>query len=201
MRTLTWVFIVAGLLLVSVGTVSRVGPQLHSTAYADDGACPPNPSPPDAADPSIIVDTPVPGQRVTSPVLISGRARVFEAVVSITIAQGGKPLVETTTMAAEGQVLSAFSTQVAFALAGGVSEAAGCIRVYEASARDGSPVNVVQIPVTLATGPVPPSTGNGGLVDEASGGQSVATAAIAAACILVLLSLPVVRRRGTRDAE
>jgi hypothetical protein len=147
----------------------------------------------------VIVDAPVPGQRVTSPVTISGRARVFEAVVSITIAQGGKPLVETTTMSAQGQVLSAFSTQVAFGLAGGLTEAAGCIRVYEASAKDGSPTNVVQIPVTLTGGPVPPSTGNAGLAGRGSRNQEVATTAVGTMFLVVLLAWRVATdERGAR---
>jgi Cu-Zn family superoxide dismutase len=126
------------------------------------GACPPNPSPPDPADPSVIVDTPASGARVTSPVAISGRARVFEAHVSITIfGQSGAVLADTFTMAAEaGPALSPFAASVPFSLA---TEQPGCIRVFESSARDGSPVNVVQVPVTLAPGVTPPSTGDAGL--------------------------------------
>jgi Cu-Zn family superoxide dismutase len=131
------------------------------------GACPANPSPPDAADPSIVVDSPAPLARVTSPVTISGRARVFEATVSITIFdRTGTPIVNTFTTAAEaGPVLAPFSTSVAFNIP---TEQPGCIRVFEASARDGSPVNVVQVPVTLVPGAVvqPPSTGSGGLIVE-----------------------------------
>jgi hypothetical protein len=99
---------------------------------------------------------------VTSPIRVSGRARVFEANVSITIFNTSQaPIVNTFTTAAEaGPALAPFSASVAFSVA---SEQPGCIRVFEASARDGSPVNVVQIPVTLAPSIAPPSTGDGGL--------------------------------------
>jgi hypothetical protein len=64
-------------------------------------------------------------------------------------------------MAAEaGPALSPFAASVPFSVA---TEQPGCIRVFEASARDGSPVNVVQVPVTLSPGVTPPSTGDAGL--------------------------------------
>jgi hypothetical protein len=136
-------------------------PKTPSPVIAQTSPCPANPSPPNAADPSIIVERPSAGARVTSPVQVSGRARVFEAQVSITIYDGSaRPIVNTFTMAREGGVLSPFSASVAFTVA---REQAGCIRVFETSARDGSPINVVQIPVTLAT-MTPPGTGSGGLL-------------------------------------
>jgi immunoglobulin-like protein involved in spore germination len=202
MRKTVWALMIAALLLLPLAFIIRAGPLPHTTAHADDEACPPNPSPPDPADPSIIVDTPVSGQQITSPVLISGQARVFEAVVSITIAQGGKPIVETTTMAAEGQVLSPFSVQVPFMLAGDVTEGSGCIRVFESSAKDGSPINVVQIPVTFATGTKPPSTGDGGLAGQEESSESLPPIAVAAAAgAVLLLGLSVQRRHSARRRE
>jgi hypothetical protein len=125
-------------------------------------ACPPNPSPTNPADPSMIVNAPLAGQRVTSPMPISGRARVFEAAVSIDVfdASGGL-LVHTFTMASGGApALAPFAASVPFAV---TREQTGCIRVFEASARDGSPVNVVQVPITLGFAIAPPNTGDGGL--------------------------------------
>jgi hypothetical protein len=46
----------------------------------------------------------------------------------------------------EGQVLAAFSEAIAFSVS---QETLACIWVYESSARDGEPIHVVQIPVTL----------------------------------------------------
>jgi hypothetical protein len=83
---------------------------------------------------------------------------VFEATVSITLYDAaGAEIATTTTNAAEGGALSDFSTDLAFTAA---SNTPGCLWVYEVSARDGSPVNVVQVPLTLNTTGLP-STGSG----------------------------------------
>jgi hypothetical protein len=133
-------------------------------------ACPPNPKPPDAADPSMIVDTPSAGATVTSPVTISGKARVFEANVRITILDaGGNLLADTFTTAAEGApTLAPYSTSVNFAVS---TAQQGCIRVFEESAMDGSPRNVVQLEVNLAPQTTPPSTGSAGLQEEEANGS------------------------------
>jgi hypothetical protein len=193
MRAIGWSPIVAGLLLLLLGVFSAVGPSLPATASAEQDACPPNPSPPNPADPSVIVNTPVAGQRVTSPVSISGRARVFEAVVSISIFDAtGTEIVRTSTMASEfGPVPAPFSTSVPFVVA---KEQAGCIRVFESSAKDGSPINVVQIPVTLTTKLTPPSTGDGALAADRASDQGLPPPALAAGVCLLLLGLPVIRR-------
>jgi len=111
--------------------------------------CPENPSPADPADPSIIVSAPATGATVTSPVHIAGQARVFEATVSIAIigAVDGV-LADTFTTAAEGApTLAAFATDVSIAPTRAQN---GCLLVFESSARDGSSVNIVQVPVRIA---------------------------------------------------
>jgi hypothetical protein len=190
--------LLAGLVLFSLALLTRVGLPLSSPspASAEQAACPRNPSPPNPASPLVIVDTPIAGQRVTSPVLISGRANVFEAVVSITIFDAnGRAIVNTTTMTSEGFVLSPFSTRVAFTVS---REQAGCIRVFESSPKDGSPINVVQREVILAPGPRPPSTGDGGLADRGSDGHSESLLGLAGGIMIaVLLSgVLLVRRRA-----
>ena len=159
-----FVAVIAGLGIALVGSF---GP-----AQAAD-VCPANPSPPDAADPSIVVDTPVDGATVSSPITIAGKARVFEAVVSITIFDaGGNVLADTTTMASEaGPTLAPYSAAVPFTTP---QTQQGCVRVFEASAKDGSPVNVVQVEVVLAPPTKPPSTGDAGLRDESGGGTHIA---------------------------
>jgi hypothetical protein len=157
-------------------------------------ACPANPSPPDAADPSMILDEPMMGDTVTSPVHVSGLARVFEANVRVTIySASGMVLEDTFTTAAEaGPALAPFAADVAF---GVLSEQAGCIRVWEESAQDGSPRNVVQVEVNLSPGaaaatptpaPVtPPDTGDAGLSHGPA--EWPTPAAFAAAAMLVLV--------------
>jgi hypothetical protein len=131
-------------------------------AGAQQNICQPNPDPVDASDPSIIVTAPASGATVTSPVHVAGQARVFEATVSLTLYDaGGSEITSTTTNAAEGQVLSAFSADVSFTV---TSDTPACLWVFEVSARDGSPVNVVQVPLTLRATGLPP-TGSSGPTD------------------------------------
>ncbi len=140
-----------------------------ASANAQQNVCQTNPSPVDAADPSVIVDEPAAGASVTSPLHVEGQARVFEATVSLTLFdEDGTEIVSTVTNAAEGQTLSPFSTDVAFTV---TEETPACLWVFEASAEDGSPVNVVQVPLTLEADDASalPPTGVGG--DAISGSQ------------------------------
>jgi hypothetical protein len=99
--------------------------------------------------PAILVESPEMGDRVSSPLRVSGTADVFEAVVSIAILdQQGRVIASTFTMATCGTgCRGTFSTDVAYDVA---ATQHGTIRVYEVSAMDGSEINVVNIPVTLA---------------------------------------------------
>lgn len=128
-------------------------------------SCQTNPSPVDGADPSIIVSAPLAGESATSPLRVTGQARVFEATVSLTLYDAdGVEITSTTTNAAEGQVLSDFSTDMPFSV---TTSTPACLWVFESSARDGSPVNVVQVPLTLSpVGGLPP-TGTGAAADAA----------------------------------
>ncbi len=98
--------------------------------------------------PAILVQSPLIGERVSSPVTVSGTADVFEAVVSITILDAdGQEIASSTTMATCGTgCRGAFSTAVRFSVDGTQH---GVVRVYEASAKDGRPIHVIDIPVML----------------------------------------------------
>lgn len=98
--------------------------------------------------PWILVRNPAIGERVSSPVTISGSADVFEAVVSIAILDAdGRTVASTFTMATCGTgCRGTYSTDVRYDVA---STQPGTIHVYEVSAMDGSEINVVNIPVTL----------------------------------------------------
>lgn len=128
-------------------------------SHAQQNACQSNPCPVDSSDPSIIVSAPAPNARVmASPIRVSGQARVFEATVSLTLYDvSGNEIGSTTTNAAEGGVLSPFSGDVSFSTD---SNTAACLWVFEVSARDGSPTNVVKIPLILNAAGLP-STGSG----------------------------------------
>jgi immunoglobulin-like protein involved in spore germination len=96
----------------------------------------------------IQVTQPARGATVTSPVTISGTADVFEAVVSIRILdEAHNPIADTVTMATCGSGCRGdYSVDVAYSVD---TEQRGVILVFEVSAKDGSMINVVRIPVTL----------------------------------------------------
>jgi hypothetical protein len=98
--------------------------------------------------PWILVETPDVGDRVSSPVRIAGTADVFEAVVSIAILDANGDVVSSSfTMATCGTGCRGdYSTDVRYDVD---RTQEGTIRVYEVSAKDGSAINVVDIPVTL----------------------------------------------------
>lgn len=190
-------FIASLLAVVWLAAVPATGREVEAAQ-----PCPANPSPPDAADPSMILDEPATGDTVTSPVHIAGLARTFEANVRITIySASGMVLEDTFTTAAEaGPALAPFAADVPF---GVMTNQAGCIRVWEESAMDGSPRNVVQVEVNLASSAAeptttptpasvtPPDTGDAGLVVS----RSVAPSVVILATLLVLGSISMLRRR------
>ncbi|MFQ6672999.1 MAG: Gmad2 immunoglobulin-like domain-containing protein [Candidatus Tectimicrobiota bacterium] len=120
-------------------------PQASPTSTPVPDVCQPNPDP---ATPDVVqVDTPSTGDSVSSPVPINGRIAAFEATFRVTIFRAdGSIAGDIVAMSAEGQTLAPFTLGVPFS----VSEATpACLWVYEESARDGSPIHVLQIPLTL----------------------------------------------------
>ncbi|MDG4758373.1 Gmad2 immunoglobulin-like domain-containing protein [Micromonospora sp. WMMD710] len=102
--------------------------------------------------PPIVVTGPVPGDRVSAPLTVTGTADVFEATVSVRVLD-----------AAGREVASGFGTAgCGSGCRGGyrvvvgwrtTREQRGTVEVYEVSARDGSRINTVAVPVVLAPGP------------------------------------------------
>jgi hypothetical protein len=121
--------------VTTIAGVSVSGPQTRA-GYASDL-------------PAIIVVSPVIGSTVTSPVNVSGTADVFEAVVSIEVLNAaGHEIARTFTTATCGTgCRGSYSTQVGYSV---TTTQKGIIEVFERSAKDGSPVHVQKIPVTLA---------------------------------------------------
>ncbi|MBM0277541.1 GerMN domain-containing protein [Micromonospora sp. STR1s_6] len=107
----------------------------------------------DLADllPPIVVDNPIPGERVTAPLVVTGTADVFEATVSVRVLD-----------AAGREVATAFGTaSCGSGCRGGyrvvvgwrtVREQRGTVEVYEVSAHDGTRINTMAVPVLLAPG-------------------------------------------------
>jgi hypothetical protein len=98
--------------------------------------------------PAITVQSPVIGEQVTSPVTISGTADVFEAVVSVRILDpAGNEIARTFTTASCGTGCRGdYSVTVSYPVP---RTEPGIIEVFESSAKNGLPVNVQLIPVTL----------------------------------------------------
>ena len=97
--------------------------------------------------PQILVESPLPGDRVTSPIRVRGTANVFEATVSFEVRDGdGKVVLRSFTTATSGTgTRGTFDTELA------VPDAAGPVTIvaFEASAEDGSPLHVSEVPVTV----------------------------------------------------
>jgi len=107
--------------------------------------CAENPDP--GKDDVVQVDEPLGGDPVTSPVQVRGRVAAFEATFKITIYDAaGATIADVTAMSQEGQTLAPFEVEVPFSV---TQETPACMWVYEASARDGLPIHVLQIPVRL----------------------------------------------------
>ena len=98
--------------------------------------------------PPIAVALPQSGMRVSSPITIAGSADVFEATVNIRVLNGnGEVIAESFAMATCGTGCRGdFSTQIDVPID---AEQPGTIQVFEYSAKDGSMINVVEIPVIL----------------------------------------------------
>ena len=97
--------------------------------------------------PQILVESPLPGDTVRSPIRLRGTANVFEATVSIDVrGANGNLLKRTFTTATSGTgTRGTFDTEVA------LPDGTGPVTVvaYESSAEDGRPLHVVEVPLQL----------------------------------------------------
>jgi germination protein M len=98
--------------------------------------------------PAILVVSPRIGQQVSSPITVSGTADVFEATVSIRIIDAqGRVVARTSTQATCGTgCRGTYAKAVRYTVD---RSQPGIVRVYEISAKNGKPINVVEIPVVL----------------------------------------------------
>jgi len=128
------------------GDPDEVSESPTASASPTDNICAANPDP---ATPDFNqVAKPEPGDSLSSPITVSGRIAAFEATFQITIFDAaGAEIADQTGMSSEGQALSDFSADVEFSVS---EDTPACIWVYEHSARDGAPIHIVQVPVTLA---------------------------------------------------
>lgn len=102
-------------------------------------------------EPAIVVTSPAAGDEIVSPVTISGTADVFEATVSVRIvdASGSELAAGFATATCGSGCRGEFTTLLAFFAE---TRRPATIEVFESSAEDGSPINLVSIPVVLVPG-------------------------------------------------
>lgn len=90
---------------------------------------------------------PAPGTEVKDRIIVRGLARVFEAAFQYEFKVGDKIVAQGYTMASEGAPgWGEFEIEIAL---DEVASGSGTIIIYETSFKDGSPVNELQIPVTV----------------------------------------------------
>jgi hypothetical protein len=97
----------------------------------------------------ITVARPLSGARITSPLLISGDASVFEAALQWRIVDGGGTVYAQgiTTASAGAPARGTFTVNVTYT--GPATDVTGFVEVYETSPRDGSIDDIVRVPVTI----------------------------------------------------
>jgi germination protein M len=97
--------------------------------------------------PAILVESPTPGENVTSPLHISGSANVFEAVFRVELrAEAGSLLASAPVQATSGTgTRGGFSVTVPFSKVDG----RGFLVAFEVSPKDGSHQNVVRLPLVF----------------------------------------------------
>ncbi|MCJ7491716.1 MAG: Gmad2 immunoglobulin-like domain-containing protein [Dehalococcoidia bacterium] len=100
--------------------------------------------------PAIVVDSPLCGAEVKSPVTVRGTASVFEAALVVVIKDSlGQELARANVLASEGApARGTFSQDLSFSYPPGGSEP-GMIEAFSTSAQDGSVVSLFSVPVTL----------------------------------------------------
>lgn len=104
----------------------------------------------DAVSPAIVVESPYPGQMVTSPLTVTGWSRTFESTVvyDTVIPPSGEIVDSGFTTAAQPDVDRfgpfEFTTEFVTEVAG-----FGAVIVFEQSAQDGSQINIYEVPVRM----------------------------------------------------
>ena len=97
--------------------------------------------------PPIVIESPRPGESVTSPIRVTGTANVFEATVSFEVRDdAGNVVMRSFTTATSGNgTRGTFETELAVTNLNGPAT----IVAFEASAEDGRPLHVVELPITV----------------------------------------------------
>lgn len=136
--------------ICSSGKAEAPEPGASPTLTGSADACGPNPSPAPANLQSTDfgfrqITAPVAGAAVRSPLHMTGQANPFEGAYSITIVGASGNQIASMNYNKSNLTL-AFTADLPFTV---TTPAPACVWYHERSGRDGSPVGVTQIPVTL----------------------------------------------------
>jgi Sporulation and spore germination/Immunoglobulin-like domain of bacterial spore germination len=97
--------------------------------------------------PAILLEQPVVGERVSSPVELRGTANTFEGRFQMELRAGGRRLAKHRIRASSGTgTRGTFDTSIAFQIR---KPTAAVLLVYERSPQNGRPIHVVRIPLQL----------------------------------------------------
>lgn len=134
---------------VAARTPGGSPPAAATTAASPTPSPTPRPSPLVSAKGAITVKEPASGEQVTSPLVISGEASVFEANLRYRIlTAGGKVLAEGTTTATVGAPQKGtFKVEVPFEVP--YYGEGGFVEVFERSPKDGTISDIVRVPVGI----------------------------------------------------
>jgi germination protein M len=98
--------------------------------------------------PRLLVESPLPGDRAVSPLRVTGLGSVFEATFNIQVVDSaGVTVYDRFAMTSEGQTMAPFDVTITFSPTrpGPVT-----LRVFDYSAKDGSVIDLVEVPLTAA---------------------------------------------------
>jgi len=102
----------------------------------------------EAVTPAILVEAPLPGATVTSPIQAAGTADTFEATVNYTLDDAAGDVVENGSTTATSGSGTRGTFGVAIPYPSGLHGPAA-LSIYEVSAKDGSHIHVVTVPLDL----------------------------------------------------
>ena len=140
------------LITVSALACSGGGPGVSASppaATAIVNACGPNPSPAPTVQPTEfsyrMIASPQANASLQSPLTVAGQANPFEGAFSVTVFNANGQQIAANNFNKSNLSL-AFSVQLSFSL---TAPTPACVWYHERSGRDGSPINITQVPVLL----------------------------------------------------
>jgi hypothetical protein len=143
-RTLALVAVFAAVALASCSS----GPGTSPTTVPTD--VPPTSSPPTAAGPAIVIGSPAEGETVSVPFTVSGEANTFEAALTVEVVdQSGTGMCVRQLMATSGSGTPG-TWEGTLAFPPEVDALPVMLRAYAHSAKDGSIIDLVEYPITIA---------------------------------------------------